>query len=96
VSIALESEAGPKADVPRKLRITDDLILRTRAMTFYRHRLDGMTDAEIGRLWGRSRQYVNQWINALTAEQRAQVRRDRLRSIRADHLLREEEMSRAV
>jgi hypothetical protein len=96
MSFALGSEAGEVADVPRKLQINDGDIHRSRAMAFYRQRLDGLTDGEIGQFWGRSRQHVNSWINALTSEQRAMVRRERIRAIRADALLREEESADAI
>jgi hypothetical protein len=95
VSFVLDSDQGQRADVPRKILITDPGVLRFRAMAYYRQRLDGMTDSEIGRLWGKSRQCINGWINALTPDQKAQVRRERLRAIRADSLLKEEEMEYA-
>lgn len=91
MSLARNSETGPRANVPRRLRIHDESILRSRALAYYRQRLDGLTDSEIGRYWGRSRQYINTWINALSTEQKIEVRKDRLRSIRADHLLQDAE-----
>lgn len=95
MSIALGRLDGERADVPRRKRITDPDILRSRALAYYRQRLDGMTDGEIARYWGRSREYVNRWINALTPDQKADMRRKRLKAIRADELLREEEFSHA-
>lgn len=82
--------------MPRRLRITDNDTLRARAMAFYAMRLDGKTDAEIGKFFGRGRQYVNAHINALTAEQKAGVRAKRMQSIRADDLLRAEEFADAL
>lgn len=91
MSIALGRLDGEKADVPRRKRITDPEILRSRAIAYYRQRLEGLTDSEIAKYWGRSRWYINRWINALTPEQKAEARHKRLRAIRADELLREEE-----
>lgn len=96
MSIALYSASGPRAAVARKLRITDQTIRRTRAMAFYRHRLDGLTDGQIAALWCRCRQYINAEINSLSDEARAEVRKSRLRAIRADALLREMELDDAV
>jgi DNA-binding CsgD family transcriptional regulator len=98
VSFALGSEYGPRADVPRKLHVTEPAAKRTRALAMYRHRLEGLTDAEIGLIWGRSREYINRQINALIRacpEAVAEVRRQRSRSRRADLLLREAEMADA-
>jgi hypothetical protein len=81
-----EVEALGKADVAKKLRITDPIIRRSRAMAFYGQRLDGMTDGEIAAYWARSREHVNRQINLLTVEQKAEVRARRSRSLRADRM----------
>jgi hypothetical protein len=82
-----ELVAGQRADVARKLRITDASVRLARAMAYYGQRLDGWTDSEIGKYWGRSRSYINVEINALSVPARAEVKRKRIRSIRAEHAL---------
>lgn len=90
-----EVVARERADLPRKLAITDPVILRSRAMAFYGQRLDGLTDAEIGRFWGRSREYINRRINGLSEAAKAEVRAKRLRARRAELLLMEAELAEA-
>ena len=91
----LDLVARERADVPRKLYVTDPTIRRSRAMAFYGQRLDGLTDSEIARYWGRSRQYINRQINGLSAEARAEVRAKRSRSRRAEWALMELERADA-
>lgn len=86
-----ELVAGQRADVARKLRITDPTIRLSRAMAYFGQRLDGWTDGEIAKFWGRSRSYINVEINALDAEAKAEVKRKRFRSLRAEHALAEAE-----
>jgi predicted transcriptional regulator len=95
VSIVRGRKDGEKVDVPKHLRVTDETELRSRAMAYFRQRLDGRTDSEIGRYWGRCRQYINEQINGLSEDAKRQVRRERLRSIKADELLREAELADA-
>lgn len=91
----LEVVAGERADVPRRLYIKEATARRARAMAYYAARLDGRTDAEIGLLWCRSRQYINRQINGLSDAARAEVRANRLRARRAELLLIEDERGEA-
>ncbi len=87
---------GERADVATKTRVTDSMAARLRALMFYRLRLDGQTDGEIARCLRFTREYVNRQINGLPIEAKSEVRRQRLRAIRADRLLIEAEMAGEV
>jgi hypothetical protein len=88
MSFALRTLGGEKADVPRKIIITDPLVKRARAMAYYRARLDQLTDAEIGKLWGRSRQSINAAINGLSSDARMKVEQEVSEARRAKQALR--------
>lgn len=84
-----------KANVPRKLHVTDPVIRRSRAMAYYGQRLDGLTDSEIAAYWGRSRPYINRQINGLSDPAKLEVREKRSRSRRAEWALAEMERTHA-
>lgn len=90
-----ELVAHEKADVPKKLYVTDPVIRRSRALAYYGQRLDGFTDSEIAAFWCRSRQYINQQINGLSDVAKAEMREKRSRSRRAEWALAEMERADA-
>jgi hypothetical protein len=97
MSLVSRREDGPKAAVARNgfpepkrrnkstKKITDPTIARARAIAYFRQRLDGMTNHQIGVFWCVSIKHVQNYINGLPESIRDQVRIQRLRAFRSEH-----------
>lgn len=71
----MQTEAGGYTEVSKRVRLTDDEIRRTRAIQFYRMRLEGLSARQIAVYFSFTPQYVNRELRAIPDSQKDRIRR---------------------
>lgn len=71
----MQSQTGGSIIVSKRVRLTDDQLRRTRAIQFYRMRLEGRSSREIATYFSFTKQFINAEIRSIPDWQKTRIER---------------------